>query len=90
MGHSFLTPGKTTGNLLRFRPPWYRDSRTVKADSFWSDPAPATFFPRSRVQPFLSNNAGFIYFANGMLTPEGSKLVYTVDFGAGVNIFRKR
>jgi hypothetical protein len=49
----------------------------------------ADFFPRSRVQPFLSNNAGFIYFANGMLTPEGSKLVYTVDFGAGVNIFRK-
>jgi len=229
MGYSFLTPGKTTGNLLRFRPPWYRDSRTVKADSFWSDPAPgstatslgssagedtgragpnpgpnqeeiirnvsetsvvrtlpqrstsqstlpggthelgawwglalmsghlwgeagdvkympidvrysyrfllrehwalryspeitalamidwptpqgpapfnqrkrsygsglspegfqADFFPRSRLQPFLSNNAGFIYFANGMLTPEGSKLVYTVDFGAGVNIFRK-
>jgi hypothetical protein len=225
MGYSFLTPGKTTGNLLRFRPPWYRDSRTVKASSFWSDPpepttgfslsssaekeagragpnqeeivtsisetgvvppvphrstlqstppggthelgawwglalmsghlwgeagdvkympidvrysyrfllherwalryspeitalamidwptpegaAPlnlrkrsygsglspegfqADFFPRSRVQPFLSNNAGFIYFANGMLTPQGSKLVYTVDFGAGVNIFRK-
>jgi Lipid A 3-O-deacylase (PagL) len=222
MGYSFLTPGHTTGNLLRFRPPWYRDSRTVKANSFWSDPAPtpaasssaregpgregptaeevvtnlseteavrtlpqrpavvstlpggthelgawwglslmtghlwgyagdvkympidvrysyrfllhenwalryspeitalamidwptpdgtapfnlrkrsygsglspegfqADFFPRKRVQPFLSNNAGFIYFANGMLTPQGSKLVYTVDFGAGVNIFRK-
>jgi hypothetical protein len=226
MGYSFLTPGKTTGNILRFRPPWYRDSRTVKADSFWSDPAPAPspsaatgssaaeeearragpneeeivtnltetgvvrpaqrrqpssvlpggthelgawwglalmtghlwgatgdvkympldvrysyrfllhehwalryspeitalamidwptaqglapfnqrkrsygsglspegfqadFFPRSRVQPFLSNNGGFIYFANGMLTPQGSKLVYTLDFGAGVNIFRK-
>jgi hypothetical protein len=226
MGYSFLTPGKTTGNLLRFRPPWYRDSRTVKANSFWSDPPEATvsssvsssereedgrrgpnteeivtnisetgvvrsvvqrppvlqstlpggthelgawwglslmsghlwgvtgdvkympidvrysyrfllrehwalryspeitalamidwptpegaapfnlrkrsygsgvspegfqadFFPRKRVQPFLSNNAGFIYFANGMLTPQGSKLVYTVDFGAGVNIFRK-
>ena len=226
MGYSFLTPGKTTGNILRFRPPWYRDSRTVKANSFWSDPAPgpsasssvsssareevgragpnqeeivtnltetavvrpvsqrstpqsmlpggthelgawwglalmtghlwgvtgdvkympldvrysyrfllhehwalryspeitalamidwptpeglapfnlrkrsygsglspdgfqADFFPRSRVQPFLSNNAGFIYFANGMLTPQGSKLVYTVDFGGGVNIFRK-
>lgn len=225
MSYSFLTPGRTTGNLLRFRPPWYRDSRTVKANSFWSDPpepavsssvgssareeagrpgpnaeeivtnvsetavvrpvpqrptiqsslpggthelggwwglslmsghlwgavgdvkympidvrysyrfllgehwalryspeitalamidwptpegaAPfnlrkrsygsglspegfqADFFPRSRVQPFLSNNAGFIYFVNGMLTPQGSKLVYTVDFGAGVNIFRK-
>ena len=40
MGYSFLTPGKTTGNILRFRPPWYRDSRTVKANSFWSDPVP--------------------------------------------------
>ena len=49
----------------------------------------ADFLPRSRVQPFLSNNAGFIYFAKGLLTPQGSKLVYTVDFGAGVNIFRK-
>ena len=37
MGYSFLTPGKTTGNILRFRPPWFRDSRTVKANSFWSD-----------------------------------------------------
>jgi len=223
MAYSFLTPGRTTGNLLRFRPPWYRDSRTVKANSFWSDPPEPTvsssareeargegpseeeivtnisstevvrpipqrpavlqstlpggthelgawwgfsvmsghlwgsagdvkympidvrysyrfllhdywalryspeitalamidwptpqgtwpynlrqrvygnglspegfqadFFPRSRVQPFLSNNAGLIYFASRVLTPEGSRLMYTVDFGAGVNIFRKQ
>jgi hypothetical protein len=222
MGYSFLTPGKTTGNLLRFRPPWYRDSRTVKANSFWSDPTPVAttattqegvsregpneeeivtslsdtgvvqpvvqrpvrvqptlpggthelgawwglslmtghvfgfagdvkympidvrysyrfllrdrwalryspeitalamidwptpkgaapydlrkrvygsglspegfqldFFPRSRVQPFLSNNGGFIYFANSVLSSEGSHFMYTVDFGAGVNIFRR-
>jgi hypothetical protein len=218
MAYSFLTPARTTGNLLRFRPPWYRDSRTVKADSFWSDPAPdasvaggggvspesvedvggtingsealvvrpatppqrvilpggthelgawwgislmsghlwgdagdvkympidvrysyrfllrehwalryspeitalamidwptpqggapfnlrkrsygsglspegfqVDFFPRSRVQPFLSNNAGFIYFADKVLSTQGSQFVYTVDFGAGVNIFRR-
>jgi hypothetical protein len=221
MGYSFLTPAHTTGNLLRFRPPWYRDSRTVKADSFWSDPEPdasvagggglnpervedvgdtgdtingseallvrpttppqrlilpggthelgawwgislmsghlwgyagdvkympidvrysyrfllrehwalryspeitalamidwptpqgaapfnlrkrsygsglspegfqADFFPRSRVQPFLSNNAGFIYFAEKVLSTQGSQFMYTVDFGAGVNIFRR-
>jgi Lipid A 3-O-deacylase (PagL) len=219
MGYSFLTPAHTTGNLLRFRPPWYRDSRTVKANSFWSDPEPSTsasagggvspesvedvrnttdggpealvvqptpqpqqlilpggthelgawwglslmsghlwgdagdvkympidvrysyrfllherwalryspeitalamidwptpqglapyelrkrsygsglspegfqadFFPRSRVQPFLSNNAGFIYFADKVLSTQGSQFMYTVDFGAGINIFRK-
>lgn len=35
---SFLTPARGTGNILRFRPPWYRDSREVKARSFFSDP----------------------------------------------------
>jgi len=226
MLYSFLTPGKTTGNLLRFRPPWYRDSRTVKADSLWSDPAPASamsssvgssageeagragpnqeeivtnvsgtaavptvpqrstvqstlpggthelgawwglslisghifgyaggvkympidvrysyrfllhenwalryspeitalamidwptpqgaaplnlrkrsygsglspegfqadFFPRSRVQPFLSNNGGFLYFANEVLSPQGSRFMFIIDFGVGINIFRK-
>jgi hypothetical protein len=221
MGYSFLNPARTTGNILRFRPPWYRDSRTVKANSFWSDPAPeisssstqerishggpneeevvtslsetevqpvsrrtaapqstlpggthelgawwglslisgniwgavsdvkympidvrysyrfllhehwslryspeitalamidwptphgaapfnlrkreygsglspegfqVDFFPHSRVQPFISNNAGFIYFADKVLSTQGSQFMYTVDFGAGVNIFRK-
>ncbi|MGC2616837.1 MAG: hypothetical protein WA354_22580, partial [Terracidiphilus sp.] len=35
--YSFLTPARGFANILRFRPPWYRDSRIVKADSFWSD-----------------------------------------------------
>jgi hypothetical protein len=222
MGYSFLTPGRTTANLLRFRPPWYRDSRTVKANSFWSDPSPtvsasalegtgregpseeevvtnisstsvvrtvpqrpavsaaplpggthelgawwglslisghvfgstsdvkympidvrysyrfllhehwalryspeitalamidwqtpqrpapfnlrkrvygsgispegfqADFCLHSRIQPFLSNNAGFIYFADRVLAPQGSQFMYTVDVGAGINIFRKQ
>ena len=35
---SFLTPSRATANIFRFRPPWYRDGRVVKAASFWSDP----------------------------------------------------
>jgi hypothetical protein len=45
------------------------------------------FLPQRRVQPFLSQNAGLIYFLSPALSPEGSHLVYTVDFGGGVNIF---
>ena len=36
--YQFMTPSKGFDNILRFRPPWYRDSRQVKASSFWSDP----------------------------------------------------
>jgi hypothetical protein len=35
---SFLTPARATANILRFRPPWYRDGRDVRAKSFWNDP----------------------------------------------------
>jgi hypothetical protein len=35
---SFLEPAHATANILRFRPPWYRDDRVVKARSFWSNP----------------------------------------------------
>lgn len=34
---NFLTPARGFANILRFRAPWYRDSRIVKADTFWSD-----------------------------------------------------
>jgi hypothetical protein len=34
---NFLTPARGFANILRFRPPWYRDSRIVKANSFFSD-----------------------------------------------------
>lgn len=36
--YQFLTPTRGFANILRFRPPWYRDSRIVKARGFWSDP----------------------------------------------------
>ena len=228
LGYSFLNPARGTANILRFRPPWFRDSRTVKATSFWSDPPPpydresteiadaeaagrlkaassinaerpaapanpeslvrpvlaqqpqwplpggvhefgawwglslisghiwgyakdvkympidvrysylfsqhdhwamryspeltalamldepvpnqknpetqrkrtygsgispvgfqADFFPSRRVQPFLSGDGGFIYFLGKVLSPQGSQFMYTVDFGCGLNIFRK-
>lgn len=38
LGLSFLEPSHATANILRFRPPWYRDERVVKTKSFWSDP----------------------------------------------------
>jgi hypothetical protein len=47
------------------------------------------FFPSKRVQPFLSTDGGFIYFMDRVLSPEGSRYMYTVDFGTGINIFRK-
>ncbi len=39
LGLSFLEPAHATANILRFRPPWYRDDRIVQAKTFWSDPA---------------------------------------------------
>ena len=36
--YQFLTPSRGTANILRFRPPWYRDSRRVKAKTFFSEP----------------------------------------------------
>ena len=35
---SFLTPARATANVFRFRPPWYRDGRQVRAKSFFSQP----------------------------------------------------
>ena len=208
---SFLTPGRATANIFRWRPPWYRDEREVKARTFWSEPpgpeeatesgeasneaggagagaieaarkpevlpawphyggvhefgawwgfsaisghvwgyakdvkympidlnysylwlrreswnfryAPeltalamldepqpgntnrfdqrkrtygsglspvgfrASFFPQSRVQPFLSTDGGFIYFTDRVLSPQGSQFMYTIDFGGGLEIF---
>ena len=215
---SFLTPSRATANIFRWRPPWYRDGRQVKASSFWSDPpgpngeadepgyppsggagageggssgvqpvrqaavlpvwprpggvhefggwwgfsgfsgpvwgyakdvkympvdvtysylwhggdkwnfryAPeltalamldepqkgkksrfeqrkrtygsglspvgfrVSFLPQRRVQPFLSTDGGFIYFLDRVLSPQGSQFMYTIDFGAGVQIFHKQ
>jgi Lipid A 3-O-deacylase (PagL) len=47
------------------------------------------FFPSKRVQPFFSGDGGFIYFMDKVLSPQGSQFMYTMDFGTGINIFRK-
>jgi hypothetical protein len=46
------------------------------------------FFPTRRVQPFFSTDGGAIYFMDRVLSPQGSRFMYTIDFGAGVNVFR--
>lgn len=43
--------------------------------------------PGRRVQPFLSNAGGFVYYADRVLSPQGSQFMYTIDFGGGVNLF---
>ena len=48
------------------------------------------FFPLHRVQPFVSTNGGFIYFYGRVLNPQGSRFMYTIDCGAGINIFRHK
>jgi hypothetical protein len=47
------------------------------------------YLPMHKVQPFLSNNGGFVYYADRVLSPQGSQWMYTIDFGTGVNIFVK-
>jgi hypothetical protein len=209
LGYQALNPARATANIFRFRPPWYRDTRIVKASSFWSNQGdgvtPSTaraeaeasaepvrpvyaprvlpvwpdpggvhefgawwglslisghiwgyakdvkympidvrysylfsrhdhwtmryspevtalamldepvsgqtnrflmrertygsgispvgfqsdFLPSHRIQPYLSTNGGAIYFTDRVLSPQGSRFMYTVDFGCGVNVFRK-
>lgn len=50
----------------------------------------ASFLPASKVQPFLSTDGGFIYFTDRVLSPQGSQFMYTIDFGGGLQIFRKQ
>lgn len=45
------------------------------------------FRPRQRVQPFLSNAGGFLYFNDRVLSPQGSQFMYTIDFGGGFKLY---
>jgi len=45
------------------------------------------FLPLNRLQPFLSMNAGFLYFDQQVLSTQGSEFMYSIDYGAGFNIF---
>ncbi|HEX3571485.1 MAG TPA: acyloxyacyl hydrolase [Acidobacteriaceae bacterium] len=46
--------------------------------------------PLAAVQPFFSTNEGFIYFRDRVLSAQGSQWMYTIDFGAGLNIYHHR
>jgi hypothetical protein len=48
------------------------------------------FLPLHRVQPFFSGDGGFIYFSDRVLSPQGSQFMYTIDYGAGFNIFHHK
>jgi hypothetical protein len=66
---SFLTPARATANIFRFRPPWYRDGRQVKARTFWSEPpgpdadtavaAPASIV--GKPAPLAPGETGFVH-----------------------------
>ena len=44
------------------------------------------FRPSHRAQPFLAMNGGALYFADRVLSPQGSQFMYTIDFGGGYQI----
>ena len=73
--------------------PAAKDRFTQRKRSYGSGISPigfrSSFFPESRVQPYLSTNGGFIYFDDRVLSPQGSQFMYTIDFGGGVQIFTK-
>jgi hypothetical protein len=74
------TPGQPQAEFLRQRV--YGSG--ISPVGFESD-----FFPAKRVQPFFSTNGGALYFADRVLSPQGSRFMYTIDFGTGIHIFRK-
>ncbi len=86
-------PELTALALLDEVDPAAKDRFTQRKRTYGSGISPVgfrtSFLPESRVQPFLSTDGGFIYFADRVLSPQGSQFMYTIDFGGGVQIFRK-
>ena len=79
------TPNNTPGDAN-----WLYDQRTR---AYGSGVSPVglqvDLLPASRVQPFFGSNEGAVYYDQPVLAANGPRLMYTVDFGGGVNIFRK-
>ncbi len=70
---NFLTPARGFANILRFRPPWYRDSRIVKANSFFSDAGEGVTASTAEAMRYASrhpNNSGVeAYLADVLPAP---------------------
>ncbi|KAA6464937.1 acyloxyacyl hydrolase [Acidobacteria bacterium AB60] len=103
--YSYLLTGESKWNLryspeltalaMLDEPNWAaKDRFTQRRRTYGSGVSPvgfrASFYPNSRVQPFFSTNGGFLYFDERVLSPQGSQFMYTIDFGGGIQIFRKQ
>ena len=86
-------PEITALAMLDWPTPWGAAPFNLRQRAYGSGLSPEGFqldlLPCHRVQPFFSQDGGFIYFADRVLSPQGSRFMYTVDLGVGVNIFRR-
>jgi opacity protein-like surface antigen len=46
-----------------------------------------TFRRGKRIQPFVVTDEGFLYFTRRILTPGSSQFNFTIDYGAGIQVF---
>jgi hypothetical protein len=56
--YQLLTPARGFANILRFRPPWYRDSRVVKTSSSFSDPGEGLSASTAEAMKRATRNSG--------------------------------
>jgi len=78
------TPNTTTSGTL------FNQRKRVYGSGLSPVGFQADFLPLHRVQPFFSTDGGFIYFSDRVLSPQGSRFMYTIDYGTGVNIFHHK
>jgi opacity protein-like surface antigen len=49
-----------------------------------------TFRRGKRIQPFIVTDEGFLYFSRRILDPNSSQFNFTIDYGAGIQVFTSR
>jgi hypothetical protein len=88
------SPEMTALAMLDWPQKGQTNPQTLRARAYGSGVSPvgfrASFFPASRVQPYLSTNGGFVYYDQRVLSPQGSQFMYTIDFGCGLTFYRKQ
>jgi hypothetical protein len=82
---SWLQPDVTTNTVAKHSPRLHTSGAGASPVGFRLN-----FRPLASIQPFFSTNAGFIYFRDRVLSAQGSQFMYTIDFGAGVNLYQRR